>query len=232
MKLFYGTLFPEIHIDEEEQQHILKVLRMKPGDPLSVTDGNGNIASGTLRIEGKKAFLEASDIRKNLPPFRPELHIAIAPTKNIDRIDFFVEKATEMGISEITLLHTDNSERRHLNSDKIRKKAMAACKQSLRTHFPKVNDMTKFRDFVQKTDIKTTYVAHCDASLQRMRIQDIEIQDRLTVLIGPEGDFSRSEIDMLADLGIRAITLGNQRLRTETAGLYTAAWVYSKMDEN
>ncbi len=229
MKLFYGDIFPEIRIDDEEQQHILKVLRMKSGDVLSLTDGKGNLAHGKLRIEGKKALLEDSHVAENLSDFHPKLHIAIAPTKNIDRIDFFVEKATEMGISEISFLNTDNSERRNLNIEKIRKKVIAACKQSLRTHFPKVNDMVKFKDLIRSVHPGKTFVAHCDASLERSRIQDIEIPDEITVLIGPEGDFSRDEINILSDIGIGAITLGSQRLRTETAGLYVTAWIYSKM---
>ena len=217
MKLFYGEIFPEILIHEDEQQHILKVLRIKSGEEIFVTDGQGNLAKGHLRIEGKRAALDVVEIEKEYPAFAPKLHIAIAPTKNIDRIEFFVEKAVEMGISEITFLNTDNTERRNINIDKLRK------------HFPVVNDLVKFKDFIKDIDVETTYVAHCVETLERIPIQDIGAQEKITVLIGPEGDFSEQEIQVLIDRGVRAVTLGNQRLRTETAGIYVAAWNYYQM---
>ena len=229
MKLFYGEIFPEILIHEDEQQHILKVLRIKSGEEIFVTDGQGNLAKGHLRIEGKRAALDVVEIEKEYPAFAPKLHIAIAPTKNIDRIEFFVEKAVEMGISEITFLNTDNTERRNINIDKLRKQAIGASKQSLRRHFTVVNDLVKFKDFIKDIDVETTYVAHCVETLERIPIQDIGAQEKITVLIGPEGDFSEQEIQVLIDRGVRAVTLGNQRLRTETAGIYVAAWNYYQM---
>ena len=118
MKLFYGEIEGDrVLINDDEQQHIVKVLRMKDGEEIHVTDGKGNLASGTLMIEGKKAYMEVTDIKNNLSGFSPKLHIAIAPTKNIDRIEFFIEKAVEMGISEITLLQTEKTERKNINID-------------------------------------------------------------------------------------------------------------------
>ena len=143
MKLFFGEIFPDVKINDEEQQHIVKVLRMREGEEIFVTDGKGNLAKGNLIFEGKKVSLDIKKIKENLPEFSPKLHIAIAPTKNIDRIEFFVEKATEMAISEITILQTEKTERKNLNIDKLRKQAIAASKQSLRFHFPKINDVTK-----------------------------------------------------------------------------------------
>ncbi|WP_123872974.1 RsmE family RNA methyltransferase, partial [Chryseobacterium contaminans] len=132
MKLFYGDIAgSKVTINDEEQQHIVKVLRMKAGEDIHVTDGNGTLASGKLVIEGKKAGIEVSKIKNDLPGFTPKLHIAIAPTKNIDRIEFFVEKAVEMGISEISIIATEKTERKNINIDKIRKQAIAASKQSL-----------------------------------------------------------------------------------------------------
>ena len=229
MKLFYGEIYPEILIHEDEQQHILKVLRIKSGEEIFVTDGKGNLAQGYLKIEGKRASLDVVSIEKDYPEFSPKLHIAIAPTKNIDRIEFFLEKAVEMGISEVTFLNTDNTERRNINIDKLRKQAIGASKQSLRKHFPQINDLVKFKDFIKHIDVETTYVAHCVETLERIPIQNVEAQEKITVLIGPEGDFSDQEIQVLIDKGVRAVTLGNQRLRTETAGIYVAAWNYYKM---
>lgn len=229
MKLFYGSISAEgVEIHPDEQQHILKVLRLKAGDRISVTDGKGNLASGSLVLEGKKALLQQVQLRQNLPDFSPRLHLAIAPTKNIDRTEFFVEKATEMGVAEITFVLTEKSERRILNLEKIEKQMIAASKQSLRTHFPVINGLTKLSDFIKKHRDSQIFVAHCDAAFERMELSGIE-GENLTFLIGPEGDFSPREITLLAKHGIKAVSLGSQRLRTETAGVYLAAWNYSRM---
>lgn len=230
MKLFFGEINNgKAIINDEEQQHIVKVLRMKDGEEIHVTDGKGNLASGTLIIEGKKAGIEVAEIKTDTADFNPRLHIAIAPTKNIDRIEFFVEKAVEMGISEVTILQTEKTERKNLNIDKIRKQAIAASKQSLRFHFPVINDLIKIQDFLKNIDSETTFVAHCNENLERINLNEIPKLEDYTFLIGPEGDFSDKEIMFLAEKGIKAVSLGNQRLRTETAGVFVAAWNYNKM---
>lgn len=230
MKLFYGEIQGDtVSINEEEQQHIVKVLRMKEGEEIFVTDGKGSLAKGNLIIEGKKASLKVLEIETNKPDFSPKLHIAIAPTKMIDRIEFFVEKAVEMGISEITILQTEKTERKNLNIEKIQKQAIAASKQSLRFHFPKINNVIKFSDFIKTLSPETTFVAHCHESLSRTDLNKIPHLENYTFLIGPEGDFSEKEISMLAEIGIKAVSLGSQRLRTETAGVFVAAWNYGKM---
>ena len=157
MKLFNGQIYPSVEIHEDEQQHIIKVLRMRDGQELFVTDGQGNLAKGSLKIEGKKAVLTQIEIQEKIADFSPKLHIAIAPTKNIDRIEFFIEKATELGISEITFINTDNSERKNINIDKIRKQSISASKQSLRTYFPKINDLTKLKDFLKTINPKKNF---------------------------------------------------------------------------
>ncbi|PWN63560.1 16S rRNA (uracil(1498)-N(3))-methyltransferase [Chryseobacterium phosphatilyticum] len=230
MKLFYGHIADnKVIINDEEQQHIVKVLRMKAGEDIYVTDGKGNLASGKLVIEGKKAGIEIAEMKENLPDFTPKLHIAIAPTKNIDRIEFFVEKAVEMGISDITIIITEKTERKIINVDKLRKQSIAASKQSLRFHFPVINDAIKLTDFLKNTDPENTFVAHCHENLERIDLNHIPKMEQITFLIGPEGDFSEKEISFLADNNIKAVSLGNQRLRTETAGVFVAAWNYNKM---
>ncbi|SIT00608.1 RsmE family RNA methyltransferase [Chryseobacterium gambrini] len=227
MKLFYGEIEGNVvTINDEEQQHIVKVLRMKNGEAIHVTDGKGNLASGKLMIEGKKAHIEVDEIKNNLPDFSPKLHIAIAPTKNIDRIEFFVEKAVEMGISEITFLQTEKTERKNINLDKIKKQAIAASKQSLRFHFPIINDVMKIQDFLKNIDPEHTFVAHCHENLERAALKNIPHFESITFLIGPEGDFSEKEISYLSNSKIKAVSLGSQRLRTETAGIFVAAWNY------
>lgn len=230
MKLFYGEISGNtVIINNEEQQHIVKVLRMKSGEEIFVTDGKGNLAKGNLVFEGKKVHLEILEIKEKLPNFSPQLHIAIAPTKNIDRIEFFVEKAVEMGISEITFLQTEKTERKNISIEKLTKQAISASKQSLRFHFPKMNDLIKFSDFIKNLDAETTFVAHCNENLERQNLKEIKSQKNITFLIGPEGDFSDKEIQILADKGIKAVSLGSQRLRTETAGIFVAAWNYGEM---
>lgn len=233
MKLFYGEIEGnKVTINNEEQQHIVKVLRMKEGEAIHVTDGKGNLASGKLMIEGKKANIIVDEIKTDMPNFNPALHIAIAPTKNIDRIEFFIEKAVEMGISEITLLQTEKTERKNLNIDKLRKQAVAASKQSLRFHFPVINDSIKIQDFLKKIHPENTFVAHCHENLHRIALKEIPTLDHITFLIGPEGDFSEKEIMLLADHHVKAVSLGNQRLRTETAGIFVAAWNYNNLNGN
>lgn len=223
MKLFFGTIYPEIKIHEEEQQHIVKVLRMKAGETIFLTDGEGNLAKGELELEGKKAVLKNVEIQEKLKGNLSKLHIAIAPTKNIDRTEFFVEKATELGIDEITFLITDKSERKQLNIDKIRKQAIAASKQSLRVYFPKINEATKLSEFIKTISPAQTFVAHCDENFERIALNALPIAQDMVVLIGPEGDFSPKEIQMLSEKGIKAVSFGTQRLRTETAGVFVAA---------
>ena len=250
MKLFFGEIFPEIEINDDEQQHIIKVLRMREGEEISVTDGKGNLAKGNLFFEGKKVKLNSVEIQENLPDFPIKLHIAIAPTKNIDRTEFFLEKAVEMGISEITFLQTEKSERKNINFDRFQKQAIAASKQSLRFHFPKINPLTKLSDFVKTINPEKTFVAHCHENLERIdlkkiqdprsKIQNFDLSEtdnqqpttdnQQPFLIGPEGDFSEKEIQLLANSGIKAVSLGSQRLRTETAGIFVAAWNYEKME--
>lgn len=248
MKLFFGQIFPDLVIDSDEQQHITKVLRMREGEEIFVTDGKGNLAKGILIFEGKKVSLDVSEVKENLPDFSPKLHIAIAPTKNIDRIEFFVEKAVEMGISEISFILTEKTERKNISIDKLRKQAISASKQSHRFHFPKVNDLIKFSDFMKNLNPENTFVAHCNENLERINLnalrpfdaaqddtrdnainQQPTTSNQTTFLIGPEGDFSDKEIQLIADKGIKAVSLGNQRLRTETAGIFVAAWNYDKM---
>lgn len=229
MKLFFGQIFPEITIDNDEQQHIAKVLRMREGEEIYLTDGKGNLAKGTLLFEGKKVTLNVAEVQENLPDFSPKLHIAIAPTKNIDRIEFFLEKAVEMGISEVSFILTEQTERKNISIDKLRKQAIGASKQSLRSHFPKINDLQKFSEFMKTLDPETTFVAHCNENLERISLNNLPRIENLTFLIGPEGDFSDREIQLLADRGVKAVSLGNQRLRTETAGIFVAAWNYDKM---
>ena len=229
MNLFFGDIDTEVRIAPEEQQHILKVLRLGSGDPIAVTDGKGQIASGLLRVEGKKALIEHTTLRKEPFPFVPALHLAIAPTKNIDRTEFFLEKATEMGVDKVTFIQCDHSERKQINIEKLQRQAIAACKQSRRVYFPEVEGLISFKSFIETIIPGRTFVAHCNNQLERHELSGLPLLEKITVLIGPEGDFSAGEIALLQEKGVGGISLGFQRLRTETAGLYVAAWNYQRM---
>lgn len=227
MDLFYGEINGRSAvISDEDQNHISKVLRMKEGSRIEITDGLGNVASGPIYFEGKKVFIQTPEIRAEKPKLATPIQIAIAPTKNIDRTEFFVEKATELGVGEITFLLTENSERKNINFERMKKKVIAASKQSQRYFFPKVNELIKLYDFLNKT--KNIVAAHCDLRFDRVDINELRLKENTCFLIGPEGDFSEHEIKHLQSLQIPALTLGPQRLRTETAGIFVAAWAYGK----
>lgn len=228
MKLFYGSIEPNAEIHPDEQQHISKVLRMKEGEIISLTDGKGGRVEGKIFYEGKKVKLDVDKYFEIDPIPMTPLHIAIAPTKNIDRTEFFVEKATELGISEISFILTEHSERKTINIERMEKLSIAASKQSLRLHFPKINSLMKFGDFIGALGSEDTFVAHCDDRLERKVISEVLIEGPQTFLIGPEGDFSTSEIKLLQEKGIVGVSLGSQRLRTETAAVFVAAWSYYK----
>lgn len=229
MKLFYGEIYNDsVLIHDEEQNHISKALRLKENEQIFITDGKGNLAKGTLFFEGKKTCINPIEIKRNLPFLPHKIHIAIAPTKNIDRTEFFVEKATEMGVNEISFLLTDKSERKQINIEKLRKKSISASKQSLRVHFPILHDLKKFSDFVKTISPENTYVAHCDKNFIRKSLNEISLSEKITFLVGPEGDFSPNEIELLQKQKITAISLGSQRLRTETAGIFLSSWGYYK----
>lgn len=230
MKLFFGNIEDNVVLlHEDEQQHISKVLRMREGEELFVTDGKGTLAKAQLHYAGKKIKLHISEIWEHTKNFPRQLHIAMAPTKNIDRTEFFVEKATELGIAEITFLLTENSERKNLNLERIHKQVLAASKQSCRTHFPKINELIKLSDFLKNVEYSQTFAAHCHENLERTSLANLAEFQNITLLIGPEGDFSEKEIAQLAAHGIKGLSLGTQRLRTETAALFAAAWNYEKM---
>lgn len=227
MKLFYGSIFPHVAFHPDEVQHITKVLRIKEGTELHLTDGQGNSVRGVLTVQGKKVGL--ADV-EHLPkqdknPF--QLHIAMAPTKNIDRTEFFLEKAVEMRVDEITFLLTDHSERKNINLERLEKQAIAASKQSLRMHFPKIHPLTKLTDFI-KNHAENIFVTHCHERFERVLLTEFHFDEKNTFLVGPEGDFSPREIEMLSEKNIKAVSLGDQRLRTETAGIFLAAWNYQR----
>lgn len=222
-------LFFTNHIDadyatfsEVEARHCTQVLRKKEGDPITFVDGMGGWYEGSIETTSKRSLVVKIQTRKKANPPSPSIHLAIAPTKNIDRFEWFLEKATEIGISQITPLLCTNSERKRIRPDRLEKILLSAMKQSLRTWLPKLNDLSSFQDFLQSTATENAgqrFIAHCqDENLSLLKNNYKAGQD-VCILIGPEGDFSKEEIELAIKNQFNPVSLGTARLRTETAGM-------------
>ena len=210
---------------DENEFHHLQVVRVHEGETLHVIDGKGNLYLGTLTNMAKRsATIHISERIKSEPVASAQLHIAIAPTKNIDRTEWFVEKATEIGIHTITPVICRRSERRELRLDRLEKVVLSAVKQSLHLHLPKVNDVVSLQAFIQanKTNSSKKFIAHCGDYTVLLK-NCFLTHESIIVLIGPEGDFTDDEVAMAKENGFEPISLGESRLRTETAGVMVSA---------
>lgn len=223
MQLFYN---PDIHeasegfsFDKEESRHIVKVMRKKTGDILFVTNGLGFLFKTeiTLASDNKCAVKIVSFEKAVKPGYH--LHLAVAPTKMNDRYEWFLEKATEMGISEITPLVCDHSERKTVKTERFDKIIQSAMKQSLQYYLPKLNEPVAFRDFIKTKNDGLQLIAHCEETNKQSLKDILKPGENVTMLIGPEGDFSSSEIKTALEKGYVPVSLGNTRLRTETAAV-------------
>jgi 16S rRNA (uracil1498-N3)-methyltransferase len=216
-----------ISLSEEESKHAVRVLRLSSGDQVIITDGKGTRALAEVcNDHPKRCELKITERKTESTGRSFRLHIAVAPTKNNERIEWFVEKATEIGIDEITFLDCEHSERDVIKTERIEKVAVAAMKQSQQSHMPLINEMTSIQDFIgsSKGDIKL--IAHCEES-DKKSLHDFEIKNKtVVVLIGPEGDFSAAEINACIANGYQPVALGNTRLRTETAALYAVCGIH------
>lgn len=211
-------------LSEEESKHAVRVLRLSAGDRVELLDGKGTRAVAEVSDDHPKRCVLTIISRSSEPTGRNfRLHIAVAPTKNTDRIEWFVEKATEIGIDEITFLECEHSERTTVKIDRIEKVAISAMKQSQQSHLPKINELTSFRDFISSCNADIKLIAHCVNSERRL-LKNFKFDNKsVVILIGPEGDFSPEEIGLSLGAGYQATELGRTRLRTETAALYSVA---------
>ena len=227
MQLFYNSQLNKgstiFTLDREESKHVFKVLRKKIGDDISITDGRGNLYNGNINhITSNRCDLDINFV-KATPPLSYQLHIAIAPTKMNDRMEWFLEKATEMGISRITPILCDHSERNKINLERFNRIIVSAMKQSLQFHKPLLDELTNFDDFLKMKITTKKYIAHCE-ELDKIHLKNsIKAEESTVILIGPEGDFSIQEIEKALLQEFKPVSLGKTRLRTETAGIYTAA---------
>lgn len=209
-----------IFLEKEESKHIVRVLRMKKGEKILLTDGKGNLLTTEIYDANQKSCEVKILARKSNHEKRNyHLHIAVAPTKNNDRYEWFLEKATEIGVDEITPIIGQRSERKTVKNDRLKKVILSAVKQSLKAYIPKINEAIKLKDFLIQEYNADKFIAHCvEDDKKTLKSQLIENHNYI-VLIGPEGDFSKEEIDLAITKGFVPVTLGNFRLRTETAAL-------------
>lgn len=227
MNVFYhpdlepASVASAIRLNEEESAHCTRVLRMQPGSSMALTDGKGHLFKGSLVSADSRHCLVniESFIKTERHPYY--LHVAIAPTKNIDRFEFFLEKAAEIGIDEITPLICFHSERTTLRTDRLRKVLVAAMKQSRNLYLPELNEPLSFQDLMKGVTCRQKFIGYVEEQ-QELFLKDAckPAMDTI-VLIGPEGDFSRQEFDEAVRNGYTAVSLGHSRLRTETAGIVT-----------
>jgi 16S rRNA (uracil1498-N3)-methyltransferase len=223
MQLFYS---PEISnndkqytFNKEESKHIVKVLRKKEGDLLTITNGRLELFNVEITIaDTKKCLVKIkSIIHKKKHHYK--LHIAIAPTKMNDRMEWFLEKATEIGIDEITPVFCNNSERKIIKKERFEKIIQSAMKQSLQTHLPKLNEPKNFSEFITQEFEGEKFIAHCEELEKKQLKSLIHPNKNYIILIGPEGDFSLKEIELALKNNFTPVAIGNTRLRTETAGI-------------
>lgn len=230
MPLFYVPELntEEIILPEEESHHIFRVLRLKAGDAIELTDGKGLMGTARITREDKKAVRVKIEHKNTVAKERPyTLHIGIAPTKNTDRFEWFVEKATEIGVDEITPLVTHNSERDRIRNDRMEKVIISAMKQSLKAYKPKLNKICTLGEFFKKnyTDYQL-FIAYCGDEQVKLLREEYEKGRNTVILIGPEGDFTSEEVKQAMEKGFSPVSFGKTRLRTETAGLVACHSVY------
>lgn len=222
MHLFYT---PDIDgkfytLNPEESKHCVKVLRLVEGDAISIIDGKGTFYNCLIvKADAKACGVECVEKKENFDKRNFRLHIAIAPTKNIDRIEWFLEKCTEIGVDEITLLCTAHSERKVVKDERLEKVVISAMKQSLKAYLPRLNPMTDFSKFVKSCGESRKFIAHCNDGEKKRLDETYVMGEDVVILIGPEGDFSVEEVTLAEKMGFQPISLGKSRLRTETAGI-------------
>jgi len=236
MHLFYAPGLSDersFTLSEDESHHAVRVLRLIPGNEIILVNGRGGWYHTTITHPNPKACTveitrQLADVGK--PAY--QLHIALAPTKQIDRYEWFLEKATEIGISEITPIICDHSERREVKTERQMRIVIAAMKQSLKAFHPVINEPVSFKNFMKMPVVGAKTIAHCQDGDKLWLNDAVGAGEPVTILIGPEGDFSDQEIAVALANNYQPITLGTSRLRTETAGVvacHTLSWIFREL---
>ncbi|WP_293873081.1 16S rRNA (uracil(1498)-N(3))-methyltransferase [Flavobacterium sp.] len=230
MQLFYNPNLTETTtsfiFDKDESKHIIKVLRKKEGDILYVTNGLGFLFTTEIILASDtKCTVKINETEKQeIPKFN--VHLAVAPTKMNERYEWFLEKATEIGIQEITPIICEHSERKVIKIDRFQKILESAMKQSLQYYLPKLNEPISFKDFLKTKKSGQLFIAHCEETLKKLFKNELKINQDVTILIGPEGDFSVKEIQLALENNFIPVSLGATRLRTETAAIVACHSVF------
>jgi len=223
MQLFYNTEIStkteKFFFEREESKHIIKVMRKQRGDILHVTNGLGFIFTTEITLASDSKCTVRIVTFEKVAERDYQLHLAVAPTKMTDRYEWFLEKATEMGATEITPIICDHSERKNLKFERLDKIIQSAMKQSLQYHLPKLNEPISFKEFITLEQSGAKLIAHCEASDKQSLKAVVNRSENVTILIGPEGDFSQNEINLALENKYIPVSLGNTRLRTETAAI-------------
>ncbi len=224
MHLFYtpdiAPSHPQYFLNEEESKHAVRVLRLEPGAEVQLIDGRGGLYTAQIKdAHPKRTILQITNVITEYNKRNHYLHIAIAPIKNLDRLEWFLEKATEIGIDEISLIICRRSERKEVKVDRLNKIIISAIKQSLKAYHPVLNGPIAFDAFLSLQFEGQKFIAHCENTDKTSLNNGLKKQGKYLILIGPEGDFAPAEIEMALYNGFKAITLGDSRLRTETAAL-------------
>ncbi len=222
MHLFFAPDFSveRPFLPEDEARHALKVLRLGIGDAVRVTDGRGNLYEATLAADdAKKCRLTVGRREPDYGKRGFTIHVAVAPTKNTDRTEWLVEKCVEIGVDQISFVRCERSERRHFNPDRAEKIAVAAMKQSLKAYLPQLGELVPLRDFLKHTLPGHNYIAHLVEGERQLLQRVAPPGGAYCVLIGPEGDFTPGEVAAALERGFVPVSLGESRLRTETAGI-------------
>ena len=220
---FYSpNIAEELVLPESDSRHAVRVLRMKEGDELQVIDGKGNVYTCRLvDAHSKHAGVEILDSYPQPLPWSQQLAVAVAPTKHLDRMEWLVEKMTEIGVNRIIPLLTDRGGRREIKVERLEKIAVAAMKQSLKATRPVIEPMTPLHSLITMMPDSQKFVAYCDPEIPRVNLaRSYQPGLDTLILIGPEGDFTPAEIRATLDAGFKPVTLGDNRLRTETAALF------------
>ena len=211
-----------IQLNDEEALHCFKVMRQKAGETIKVADGKGKIALAELvDVSRKKVSAKILSFEEQLDS-EVSFHLVVAPTKNIARIEWLVEKSVEIGVGSISFIKCFNSERTKVKTDRLERIALSAMKQSQRSWLPSINEIQDLKTFLHSDALKNSnqkFVAHLDESRSKALLDSITPDSSVAVIVGPEGDFSKEELEMMISQGIEMVTLGKQRLRTETAAL-------------
>jgi len=207
-------------LDETESKHCIRVLRLSKGDEITLVDGRGGFFTAEIADPNPKRCkvnVVNSELNYGLRNF--QVQVAIAPTKNIERLEWFLEKATEIGIDRVTPLLCQHSERKEIKNERLEKVMVSAMKQSLKAYLPKLVELTKFNEFIKQPFEGQKFIAHCEEQHRELLKNVMELSKNYLILIGPEGDFSPEEIELAIAFGFLPVSLGDSRLRTETAGV-------------